>query len=484
MTPGHQIFLDLIEQHTRSGDECVLIHCSGELPVCTINQQHKLSTCYLCRHRFKQGIKWLGRKFKVERVGNLSIDQHRLIREVTERDFGSTQSIEEFELESDDVGSAAISATISALREPYPDYHQYKDLIHKNLTTAILVHYSIKNLLEKYKPDRLVLFNGRVSTQRPALRIGVAKNIETFVIESGWDGDLNRHILTKETYSHNVDKCSNYIDEVFKTQKYSEQEKLKIGLSFFEQQRKTPFASGNSLTLKGDSFEVNDCKIVTIFNSSEDEFVCVPECKNPFYRNEEEALTRIIGDLLNLGTVKVILRVHPNLRGINNSQTDAIYRIKERFNDGLTVFDADSKVDSYDLMQQSDIVVTFGSTTGIEAAYHGKTSVLMGRAFYESLSCIIKPQSHSDFVQFVDQCERNIVQPDYLTASERLRELAQYGFFARKFGYEAQFRYFNAESWENYLIKDGIKTYLETPWTLSVYPRIKNLIIKLAARFK
>jgi hypothetical protein len=42
-------------------------------------------------------------------------------------------------------------------------------------------------------------------------------------------------------------------------------------------------------------------------------------------------------------------------------------------------------IDSYTLMRQADVVVTYGSTTGVEAAFAGKPVVVMGPSAYDKL---------------------------------------------------------------------------------------------------
>ena len=49
--------------------------------------------------------------------------------------------------------------------------------------------------------------------------------------------------------------------------------------------------------------------------------------------------------------------------------------------------DPHSPVDSYALMRQADIVVTYGSTTGVEAAFAGKRVIVLGPSAYDQLGC-------------------------------------------------------------------------------------------------
>ena len=98
---------------------------------------------------------------------------------------------------------------------------------------------------------------------------------------------------------------------------------------------------------------------IIIFNSSEHEFQAVSGWENPFYRSQMEGLYRLAKDLSDLDDIDIYLRVHPALSGINNSQTKAIQRLKGRYRN-FHVIDADSSINSYLVLDEADLVITFG----------------------------------------------------------------------------------------------------------------------------
>jgi hypothetical protein len=52
-----------------------------------------------------------------------------------------------------------------------------------------------------------------------------------------------------------------------------------------------------------------------------------------------------------------------------------------------------SEIDSYTLMRQADVVVTYGSTTGVEAAYAKRPVIVMGPSAYDELGCAVRVTS-------------------------------------------------------------------------------------------
>ena len=64
--------------------------------------------------------------------------------------------------------------------------------------------------------------------------------------------------------------------------------------------------------------------------------------------------------------------------------------------------DAKSPVDSYELMKAADIVVTYGSTVGVESAYLGKPTIVMGPSAYGILGCAEEVHSPDELADALD----------------------------------------------------------------------------------
>ena len=67
--------------------------------------------------------------------------------------------------------------------------------------------------------------------------------------------------------------------------------------------------------------------------------------------------------------------------------------------------DPHSPVDSYALMDVADIVVTYGSTTGVEAAYAGRRVVVMGPSAYDELGCADFAGTRAELATALDSVE-------------------------------------------------------------------------------
>jgi capsule polysaccharide export protein KpsC/LpsZ len=125
------------------------------------------------------------------------------------------------------------------------------------------------------------------------------------------------------------------------------------------------------------------------------------------------------------------IRVHPNMIGHRNKNLE--FLLEGNF-PNATVIPPESKVSSYKLLDLCDIILTFGSTVGVEACYWGKPSILAGPAFYQHLGVSQKAESHRHVLDLLS----NPPLP-----APRLKAIA-YGLALSRFGY--YFKYVEMEN--------------------------------------
>ena len=166
-------------------------------------------------------------------------------------------------------------------------------------------------------------------------------------------------------------------------------EREKIGAAFYEErlhgkeQAWVSFVKDQQQNLLPTDWNPNKQNIA-IFNTSEDEYESIgTEWKNELYENQAVGLEKILIDFESNDAFHFYLRIHPNLKGLNNRQIRDAYALKKYSN--LTIIDSESPVSTYTLMMRCNKTITFGSSTGIEAVYWGKVSILLGKSFYCNL---------------------------------------------------------------------------------------------------
>ena len=338
--PHFETDLELVESCLQKGGDVLFLTCDGEATSCDLNPYHHIGKCYRCKSRRDQGIKWIGENRIQQRSFYwITSEQESEINQILDMPLNSIEVMRSLIVEDSDIGLAALSSVVSILREPYPDLGLHRDLIKSQIKTALIVHFSLKNHILNYEPDELILYNGRLSILRPALRLAQKMKIQAYVHEVS--GSLDRYSYSSNHSTHDLVKMKSVIDDFYQNHPLPEEEKEMLARKWFESRYQNRDMSGFNFTktqkigLLPNNLKTNKLKIA-IFNSSEDEMVAIDGWENPHYTSQNEALERIFSDLSGRN-IQFILRVHPNLRKINNSQTQSIHELQKKFSDVIFI---------------------------------------------------------------------------------------------------------------------------------------------------
>ncbi|HIE96559.1 MAG TPA: hypothetical protein EYQ63_06020 [Fuerstia sp.] len=148
---------------------------------------------------------------------------------------------------------------------------------------------------------------------------------------------------------------------------------------------------------------------VTFFLSSQDECESLgPSWRSPFRNNVSvirEACQRFPDHFFTV-------RFHPNQSSIVG---DVIGPYQSLQLDNLQLFYPEDDVDSYQLMEWSDVVVTFASTIAIEACWTGKPVIELGPSYFDHLGISYTPQNTAEFLNLL----QTDLQPQSAEAAAR-----------------------------------------------------------------
>jgi hypothetical protein len=264
------------------------------------------------------------------------------------------------------------------------------------------------------------------------LRLCEKKGIDFYTHERG--GQIDRYMLRKNSTPHSILFAKAEIEKLWLE---AGPEKYKIGENFFLDRRNKVVQSWSVFTeeqkagLLPEGFDKSK-KNIGFFNSSMDEYEGIPDFNNPLYEDDNVGVEKICTSFLNDENYHFYLRVHPNLKGLDNAQNREIMNLGAKLSN-LTIIAADEEIDTYALMEAVDLVITFGSTIGVEALFWEKPSLLLGRAFYEALTGIIQPVNHNEVIKYI----RDI--PPVVSSESAMK----FGYWCISFG--IIFKHFNAD---------------------------------------
>lgn len=400
-TPHLETDLEIAQRHINAGDEVVYLACNAFLQACDINNKHDLDLCLRCVGRRKRGLSLLSGNPIVEPLLKLTSSNRSELRSLR-IEFDSKESLIQYKLDGFDIGWGVLSSLVSLLRDPDPDFYdpEVLALMRALFISSITVYYSVRNYIQEEAFDRAYVFNGRFAILRAAFRACQDEGITCYTHDRGCD--LNHFQLYPNVLPHNIEHNDNLIlkswDSADKLSRNEIGSRFYIERSMGQKQNWISFTSEQKKECLPQNWDNNKRNIV-IYISSEDEFVAIGDSwKNPLYGSQLEGLKRIIADLSCDNSIHVYLRVHPNLRNVQNKSMDRLYDLESKC---LTIIPADSPIDSYALLNAADRILTFGSSVGIEATFWRKPSILAGMSFYRNLAATYNPGSHQEVMQLL-----------------------------------------------------------------------------------
>jgi hypothetical protein len=291
------------------------------------------------------------------------------------------------------LGIGVFSTLVDLSKSSSPKISRYKRQIDLLVKSAILSYSLCLELLESKKPDAIVIFNGRFAAEHAAKVAARKSLVEVYFHERA--GTKDRYFFA----NYMTHQFENRMDEInLISSRYSNSDLAEFGKKYFQSNQNGESVSwhsfiGHQLThresLKRLAPNINpNLKLATYYSSSDDEYASL-DCRiKPFlsWGSQVEAVACLQAILASHG-YQLCLRVHPNLMHKSSDEQSAWERVGYlvRQSGGIYISCADP-INSYSIFDVTSIVVTGGSTIGVEALAAGLPVIVITECVYQDLS--------------------------------------------------------------------------------------------------
>lgn len=425
---AYGVLSDEAQKMAREGHEVYFLTCGKKcgkhiMNCCSGNPQANKGLCITCELWTSKALSVLDKNIKRISFADYAASQNT----GTEWKYGSSKELRNIVYRNASIGLAAMSFYIDNTRNLYPKINSESKPYFNNLLDqgCILTDASFK-LLAELKPDKVVLFNGRLLETRVLYDTCLNLNVPVDVMEVHPSNIPNKSfkVIFENNLPHNIKYRHKVITDIWDNSPLGEDGKIAIADSFFINRRKSKRA-GDKVYTAHQEFGLlpkdwnNSKHNIAIFNSSEDEFAAVGGDfdKLALFDSQLEGLTYILDNFIDNKDYHFYLRIHPNLSKIAYKYHTDLYKLSERYQN-VTVIPATDRIDTYALMDAAEKVVVFGSTMGVEAAYWKKPVILLGASLYYYADICHTPKTKEEIVPLI----KSALEP-----KENL--------FIRKFGY-------------------------------------------------
>ena len=337
--------------------------------------------------------------------------------------FQSLDELKQIRYGEFDVGLGVVSSLVHRTRDSDPDLLHHRRLITSMLDSAVSVYAFTRRRIEQDRPDLVYTFNGRFANHRAVMRATQHSGVRLLLHERG--ADRSRYCV-RPFMPHDGKKLQREMIAAWEAAAV-DLDAEGVAHRFFRDRRAGREQGWRSFTSRQRTGTLPkvpaDTRVITYFASSDDEYVAVGDIYRwEFWPDQYAAVLDLIGLCSANPAVTLVIRLHPHLLDKAESDRQRWLSLPRAAN--VLVVPPESEVDSYALIEASSIVVTAGSTVGIEAVYWGKPSINLGPSIYSELEATYQPKSSDEL--------RRLLDSDQLRVDPRLAY--PYGFYMSTFG--------------------------------------------------
>ena len=385
---------EAIEYAKKQENEVLFACCGGTCELCHFNRNGSKPLCKFCSYTMRKVLNYY-------RIKSVSLANFVGNKDVVTPEYNTAKELRALQYRKVNIGLGVMSSYISLWRNMNPKLTgESRRFFDAHLKQNMQLVNALYGIIEGFRPDIVYSFNGRYEEVRPVYDICRCLSIKFYLGEAFLDGGKTwRKVFFEDHLPHDIKYWCKRRDYSWEHYNLTEEEKVKLGKSFYENRRNGIYAGDKIYTknmVKGKIPDLDETKInIGIINSSEDEYAAVGEDwdRLKFFPTQYDGIIYMLEHAAP--NVHYYLRIHPNLAKIPYRFHTDLLKLGEKY-DSITVIPGDSEISTYDLMDHMNKIVGFGSTMGIESVYWGKPVINLGPALYSYDDICYEPKDLAD----------------------------------------------------------------------------------------
>ena len=408
MSRNDYMALEAAAEYACEGDEVLFLGCDQSFGICHENEVASPVRCLFCTHQMHVKVMEFKNKFPKIKVSYKKISNYycpQMVTRAQKYDFtyNSVKELKSIRYKAVDIGFSAFSNYVSFTRNVMPEFNDYfHSYIDYMLRKQVLLVDVVESLLTHNNYSLIIFHNGRFANLKALYCLAKKLNIDFVTTEviSGADGWKKKNNFVNNL-PHTKEACLKKVDVAW--EKCGEKG-MDIGQTFFVNRRNAKPAgdkiyTANQIQGKLPENIDNNKRIISIFNSSEDEFFSISKEIDDYalFENQYTALKTIFEHYKDNRELHFYLRIHPNLANVPYKSHTILYDLKY---DNVTIIPPMSDISSYALMDISEKVIVFNSTMGLESAYWGKPVIALAQYIYDKVEYC--PNSTNELFELID----------------------------------------------------------------------------------
>ncbi len=407
-SPELEILLSKAQEIINNKKKLNIIICAGEkYYACSSNPYSLKTICLACKNRLANGLKNLKGNYNLittpKHIKEIIFFNENLYNKIKDK-----KKLLKIYYKNIDIGISAYSSYLNLSRDLNLEGYYSFESLKKILKCTVVLSDFFFNYLNNSKIDKIFIFNGRMSQNRPLFRIAKMLKIKVNILEhtttfKNFYGVRNFKDNLPADYNFFSKKIKNYVSKfTLKNQKKNLDQYFQLKQKGAVVNDKKSYVSSQTKNLLPSQWDFKNKNIV-FFTSADDEYeVLGDQYKSLVYKNQTDAIVKIANFFYPLSkkNYHLWIRMHPNMKNVKWDYCLNILKL-DNSNPNIHVINPSSKVSSYELIKQCDKFLTFNSSSAIEAVYMNKPSILLSRTYFDKLNSFYIPRNHKEVFELI-----------------------------------------------------------------------------------
>lgn len=401
--------IDEAISYMKKGDRVILLSCDKSIGICHYNPYGNKNHCRFCQYsKVKHLKKYLPKKFDHYFVSDYMTDEINKETINIGFDYEDVKELKKVVFHDIEIGYGSFSTYVTLTRNINPEFnHDFKEYINYIMRKEILLTLVLESLVKKIKIGLVIFHNGRFAQYKPLLGVSKARGINYIATEVVFnsDGSRGKNYFYNDV-PHSVEANTEKLYNDWELADRNNREK--IGKSFYEKRRNGILAGDRAIYTNCQVLDVlpknwdSSKENIAIYTSSEDEYFSISKefDTKMLFPSQFEGLKTIFEKYKNDSQKHFYLRIHPNLKNMPLKFYSALYELDY---ENVSIISPSSSISSYTLLDNSDKIIVFGSTIGIESVFWGKPVIGLNYCEYVLLNVVYTPETANELWSLIEE---------------------------------------------------------------------------------
>ena len=383
-----------------------LFTCDKSLNSCPANYEKLLHICETCQYYKYQYNKKLNVHNISLRLNNIELDKNQILKDI--KKIKTFEDLTSYFYEDLPVGELAASQFCTNEISHKLDEEfilKNKREIFNEIVSGIKLFLRSKEIIKEKLIDKVYVWNGRRSSDGPINY--AAKNLN-IPFKSYICNRIGEYFLVRGEKIHSYKETMKKFDNAFNyyNKRMTKDKKNKLFNDYIDVKKDGLFKKGNFNYIdftKNFKKKINKKNLITFFTTSGFEYAGFNDWKSSIYIDQYDAIRKIINDPNLNQSYEFCIRHHPHLKDAGKIEKDEINEILKIKKNNLIQISYDDDIDSYDILDNSIKIITFGSTISYEAYARKIPVITLSPSYDDQAEFTYKPKNHEEVIFFINQ---------------------------------------------------------------------------------